>query len=182
MSKMRSYITIDYYRDLKQKAYNENESFDDFVERIAEKYFPGRGEEWRKRYAFSLHFYGLCVAACQDCQGVCPHHGHRYSLRIKAGSAVPIPYASLELCPKFKAGIDRQGRTYKRQELVEPEPEAEDFSFPEFEPQLEQSHPWSSFSHGSEVQPKSPAAAEQDLPIAQQQDLFALEAEDEGHN
>lgn len=161
-----SYITIDYFRELKRNAYGENESFDSFVERIAEKYFPGRGPEWRMRYSFSLHFYGLCVAACENCRGICPHHGHKYHLRIKQGSSVPIPWASLDICDKYKESIDRQGRRHTRQELVEPEQTEADFDFPaELIAGQRDGGKW------SKSQPKSP------VPLVEQQELFGEEAE-----
>ena len=110
----KDYVTIDYYKQLTQSAYGENESFEQFVERVAEKCFPGKGQAWRERFAFQLHFYGVCVHACENCQGVCPHNGHRYKLRIKKGSCVPVPWASLELCEKYKQSIDREGHKRKR--------------------------------------------------------------------
>ena len=101
MSEKEQYVRIDYFKELTKRAYQENEGFDEFVQRIAERYFPGRGAEWVKHYAFIIHFYGLCVAACQHCDGSCPHHGHRYHLRIKRGTSIPVPYASEEPCPRY---------------------------------------------------------------------------------
>ena len=96
------YIQLDYFKELASKAYRENESFDAFVERMAEQYFPGRSKEWMQRYAFSIRFYGICVEACKNCTGECAHHGHQYHLRIKKGSSCPVPWASAEVCEKYK--------------------------------------------------------------------------------
>lgn len=96
------YVQLDYFKELANKAYQENESFDAFVERMAEQYFPGRSKEWMQRYAFSIRFYGICVEACKNCTGECAHHGHQYHLRIKKGSSCPVPWASAEVCEKYK--------------------------------------------------------------------------------
>ena len=96
------YVQLDYFKELANKAYKENESFDAFVERMAEQYFPGRSKEWMQRYAFSIRFYGICVEACKNCTGECAHHGHQYHLRIKKGSSCPVPWASAEICEKYK--------------------------------------------------------------------------------
>ena len=105
-----TYVYIDYFKELRKKAYGENETFDEFVQRVAEKYFPGRGEKWRKCFAFTLHYYGICCNTCAHCDGNCPHNGHQYHLRIKKGTANPVPWASLELCEKFKVSVDAEGR------------------------------------------------------------------------
>lgn len=110
------YRYIDYFKELTKKAYGENESFEDFVQRIAEQYFPGKGKEWAAHYSFQIHFYGICIAACKDCQGECPHHGHQYYLRLKRGSSVPVPWASMEICPKYKVSVERDGS--KRRNFV----------------------------------------------------------------
>ena len=96
------YVQIDYFKELAKKAYHENESFDAFVERMAEQYFPGRSKEWMQRYAFSIRFYGICVEACKNCTGECAHHGHQYHLRIKKGSSCPVPWASAEVCERYR--------------------------------------------------------------------------------
>ena len=97
-----NYVQLDYFKELANKTYQENESFDAFVERMAEQYFPGRSKEWMQRYAFSIRFYGICVEACKSCTGECAHHGHQYHLRIKKGSSCPVPWASAEVCEKYK--------------------------------------------------------------------------------
>lgn len=110
------YVYIDFFKELKNKAYHKGESFDDFIKRIAEQRFPGKSEEWLRKYAFSIHFYGICVSACKDCNGVCPHNGHQYNLRLRKGSDVPIPWASADICEHYKESIDRDGRRHKRAE------------------------------------------------------------------
>lgn len=112
----KAYVYIDYFKELAKKAYLENESFEGFIQRIAERYFPGRSLEWIAKNAFQLHFYGICVAACKDCKGVCPHHGHQYHLRIKRGSEVAIPWASMDICDKYQYIVDEEGNKKARPE------------------------------------------------------------------
>ena len=104
------YVYIDYLKELRKKAYGEQESFENFVQRIGEQYFPGQGKEWCMKHAFILNFYGIRIAACKECDGNCPQQGHRYLIRLKKGSDVPVPYLSMEICPSFKQAVDRQGR------------------------------------------------------------------------
>lgn len=112
----KAYVYVDYFKELSKKAYLENESFESFIQRMAERYFPGRGMEWIAKNAFQLHFYGICVAACKDCKGVCPHHGHQYHLRIKRGSEVAIPWASMDICDKYQYIVDEEGNKKARPE------------------------------------------------------------------
>ena len=116
--KNNQYVKIDYFKELRQKALGEEESYAEFVERIAERYFPGRGKEWQERYSFTLYFYGVCCEACKNCSGVCPRNGHRYYLRMKRGTSCPVPWGSLELCEKYKASVDRAGRVSRRPRSV----------------------------------------------------------------
>lgn len=113
------YTYIDYYKELKKKAYKEAEDFDSFIQRIAETYFPGKAKEWCLKHAFTLHFYGVRIAACRDCQGICPYNGHQYHLRIKKGTDTPVPWANLELCPKYTHSIDRNGVTRPKERTKE---------------------------------------------------------------
>ena len=121
----RTYEYIDYFKELSKKAYLQDESFEGFIQRVAEQHFPGRGKEWVEKYGFQIHFYGICVAACKGCEGVCPHHGHQYHLRIKRGTDVPIPWASMDVCDKYKYVVDGEGNRRGRpkgdkQECFEP--------------------------------------------------------------
>lgn len=112
----KAYVYIDYFKELAKKAYLKDETFDGFIKRVAEQYFHNRGQEWISKNAFQLHFYGICVAACKDCKGVCPHHGHQYHLRIKRGSDVAIPWASMDICDKYKYIVDETGSKKARPE------------------------------------------------------------------
>lgn len=112
----KAYVYIDYFKELSKKAYLKDETFDGFIKRVAEQYFPNRGQEWIAKNAFQLHFYGICVAACKDCNGVCPHHGHQYHLRIKRGSEIAIPWASMDICDKYQYVVDEAGNKKARPE------------------------------------------------------------------
>ena len=125
------YVQLDYFKELANKAYQENESFDAFVERMAEQYFPGRSKEWMQRYAFSIRFYGICVEACKNCTGECAHHGHQYHLRIKKGSSCPVPWASAEVCEKYKHKTKPISEAEIFDEAVVPENEP---ALPSFDP------------------------------------------------
>jgi len=116
--KNTQYCHIDYFKQQRLKAFGEKESFEEFLTRIAEEYFPGRGEEWREKYAFSLYYYGVCCRGCAQCEGVCPHNGHRIQLRLKRGTDCPVPWGSLELCEKYHMGVDAQGRKRPRASTV----------------------------------------------------------------
>lgn len=122
-----SFIQIDYFKQLRLRAFGEKETFQEFVERIAEKYFPGKAKEWIHKYSFTLMYYGVSCKACENCQGKCGYNGHRLELRIKRGSSCPVPWRSLELCEKFKASVDGRGRSKARpRSIVEQAAEREE--------------------------------------------------------
>lgn len=147
------YIYIDYYRELELKAYNKEESFDEFVVRIAEKYFPGRGEEWRRRHAFTLNFYGVQMQACKNCDGKCPRKGHQFYLRMQKGTSDLVPWASLDICPKYMQAEKEKGETYKQQRFQEECVLTEDdFFAPNEEPEPEQFNGFSKYSKSKKVE------------------------------
>jgi len=117
-SKNARFLHIDYFKEMRLKAFGEKEGFQEFIQRIAEKYFPGRGQEWLDKYSFTLYYYGVVCAACSKCEGKCPRNGHRLHLRIKRGSSCPVPWGSLELCEKFKASVDGTGRVRRKCKTV----------------------------------------------------------------
>lgn len=141
-----NYIYIDYYRELELKAYNKEEDFDEFVARIAEKYFPGRGEEWRRRHAFTLNFYGVQMQACKNCDGKCPRNGHQYYLRMKKGTSDLVPWASLDICPKYMQAEKDKGETCKQQRNDDCPLTEEDFLVLSEEPEPEQFNGFTKYS------------------------------------
>lgn len=140
-------VQIDYFKEMSKRAYRENERFDAFVERMAEQYFPGRSKEWMQRYAFSIRFYGICVEACKNCTGECAHHGHQYHLRIKKGSSCPVPWASAEVCEKYKHKATTGTATTGTVQMAEDTAEFED-AVPEMEEMFSSYNPFSTEYRG----------------------------------
>ena len=110
---MQQQIYIDYFLEQNTNTFSEA-AFAAFIQSKAAALFAECGQDWREHNQLSLAFYAKRCRECSNCNGICPHYGHQYHLRLAKGSISFVPYASRELCSKYLRSEDGTPRPQPR--------------------------------------------------------------------